>query len=95
MLKKIYLRKLISKGYIVVDSTNHEEMRCNNEELAMILKSFSSLGYTLEQECIKSLSMQSSDYLNNFYRTYFSLLKEVSGVKEKHYVFYKYIHQFI
>ena len=88
MLKKIYLKELVKKNYLVLP--NKEENKCTNKEVGALLKSFSSLGYTLDKDSILMLSELSSDILKDFYFTNYSLLEEIKGANVKHTVFYKY-----
>lgn len=87
MLKKIYLKELVKKNYLVLP--NKKEEKCSNKEIGALLKSFSSLGYTLDKESILMLSELSSDILKDFYFTNYSLLEEIKGENVKHTVFYK------
>lgn len=89
LMNKLYLQKLINKGYVVIQDNVNKETKCDLKEIAALLKSFSSLGYTLNQESILKLIEFSSSSLAYFYHTYFPLLKEVAGCNVKHTIFYK------
>lgn len=88
MLKKKYLEVLLNKGFIVLQEKINKTEKCKLEEVAGLLNSFSSLGYTLDQEGINALCEMSSNSLTYFYNTYFAALKEISGVSVRHQVFY-------
>lgn len=88
MLKKIYLEKLINRGFVVLQERVNKTEKCKLEEVGGLLNSFSSLGYTLDKEGINALCQISSSSLTYFYNTYFDVIKEVSGVKVRHQVFY-------
>lgn len=87
MLKKIYMNELVKKNYIVIieECSN----KCSMSELGAVMKSFSSLGYTLDKESILMLSKLSTKALRDFYLAYFPLLKEIKGVNVKHTIFYR------
>ena len=88
MLRNEYLLKLVNKGYLVIPNNNESIDKCCNEEIAALLNSFGSLGYTLNKEGIVKLSMLNSLDLASFYQTNYKVLKEVTGVSKRHQVFY-------
>ena len=87
-MKETCIERLAENGYLV-----YEDVLCNNtcrpEELAMVISSFSSLGYTLKVEDIKRLSKLDTDLLTEFYNTNYSVLQSLCGAHVKHKVFYK------
>lgn len=89
MLNKLYLEKLIKKGYVVIQDNVDTTSKCESKELAGLLKSFSSMGFMLNQDGILKLSEISSDSLACFYHIYYPLLKKVVGSNVKHTIFYK------
>ncbi len=89
LMNKLYLQKLINKGYVVIQNNVNQKSKCDPKEIAALLKSFASLGYSLDQESILKLSEISSTSLARFYHTYFPLLKEVVGCNVNHIIFYK------
>ena len=88
MMDKVCLRKLVHEGYLVFDETVCDT-NCSAEELAMIVNSFSSLGYAIDREGLIKLSKLDSSSLTKFYNENYKLLSEISGAKFKHKVFYK------
>lgn len=87
-MKRMYLKKLVSKGFVVLESEYSNENRCNVEEVAAVLNSFSSLGYTLDQDGVVSISKLSSTDLTRFYNRNYALLQKITGVAYNHRIFY-------
>lgn len=87
MLRNEYIKCLINRGYVVLNPVKSEE-KCATEEVAALLNSFSSLGYTLNKEGVALLCELDSLSLANFYKIYFNVLKDISGVSKSHQVFY-------
>lgn len=87
MLRNEYIKCLINRGYVVLNPMKSEE-KCATEEVAALLNSFSSLGYTLNKEGVALLCELDSLSLANFYKIYFNVLKDISGVSKSHQVFY-------
>ena len=87
-MKKSYLKKLISKGYMVIESECGEENKCSTKEIAALLKSFSSLGYTIGEEGINALSNLSSENLGRFYNRNYAVLQKLTGTDYNHRIFY-------
>ena len=65
-MQDLCLIKLAKDGFLVFDEVQCD-ITCKPEELAMLIDSFSSLGYTLEKEDIKRLAMLDSEHLKQFY----------------------------
>ena len=87
-MDKICLRKLVNKGYLVFDEVECESS-CTAEELAMLVNSYSSLGYAIDKEGLKRLSKLDSFSLKKFYYDNYDVLNDVSGANFNHRVFYK------
>ena len=88
-MKQIYLERLVKKNYLVISNDSLENNQPLINEIGMMLKSFESLGYTLDVSTVKILSKLNSDALTSIYHTYFNLLKKISGDSVKHKIFYK------
>ena len=88
-MNKLFLNKLVSKGYLLLEYNPVEVRKCKEEELACLLQSINSLGYTIDEDGIKKLSNLSSISLGHFYFEIFNLLKEISGVNYNHRIFYR------
>lgn len=87
-MKKIYLKKLITKGYLVLEGQFNNDNKCRAEEIAVMLKSFSSLGYTLDKEGINMISNLSSLDLGKFYHSNYQILQKFTGTDYNHRIFY-------
>ena len=87
-MKKIYLKKLMTKGYLVLDGQFNNDNKCSAEEIAVMLKSFSSLGYTLDKEGINMISNLSSLDLGKFYHSNYQILQKFTGTDYNHRIFY-------
>lgn len=87
-MKKIYLKKLMTKGYLVLEGQFNNDNKCSAEEIAVMLKSFSSLGYTLDKEGINMISNLSSLELGKFYHSNYQVLQKFTGTDYNHRIFY-------
>lgn len=87
-MKKIYLKKLITKGYLVLEGQFNNDNKCSAEEIAALLKSFSSLGYALDKEGINMISNLSSLDLGKFYHSNYQVLQKFTGTDYIHRIFY-------
>ena len=87
-MQDLCLIKLAKDGFLVFDEVQCD-ITCKPEELAMLIDSFSSLGYTLEKEDIKRLAMLDSEHLKQFYLKNYDFLNEICGNDVEHKVFYK------
>ena len=87
-MDKICLRKIANNGFLVFDDVECTS-KCSAEELAMLVYSFSSLGYAIDKEGLVKLSNLDSLSLEKFYNLNYTVLNEVSGAKFNHRVFYK------
>lgn len=87
-MKKIYLKKLITKGYLVLEGQFNNDNKCRAEEIAVMLKSFSSLGYVLDKEGINMISNLSSLDLGKFYHSNYQVLQKFTGTDYNHRIFY-------
>ena len=88
-LDKEFRNILLSKGYLCLPK-KYELIEDDSTSylLAMMLKSFESLGFTLDGKAIKSLAKLSLFDLSLFYHENFALLEEMTGANVKHIVFY-------
>lgn len=80
---------LLKKNYLVYDLQNKEENNASKKEIAAVLDSYASLGFTLDVLSIKKISKLTSKELTLFYNETFSLLSSFVGNSVKHIVFYK------
>lgn len=87
-MKKIYLKKLMTKGYLVLEGQFNNDNKCSAEEIAVMLKSFSSLGYALDKEGINMISNLSSLDLGKFYHSNYQVLQKFTGTDFNHRIFY-------
>ena len=87
-MDKLCLRKIANNGFLVFDDVECNS-KCSAEELAMLVHSFSSLGYAIDKEGLVKLSNLDSLSLEKFYSLNYTVLNEVSGAKFNHRVFYK------
>ena len=88
-MEKIYLEKLVKKNYLVIENHSNDNNEPLINELGSILKSFESLGYTLDKESIERLSRLNSSDLTTFYFTNYKLLNQLCGNNVNHKIFYK------
>ena len=88
-MKYSILERLARKGYLVYSHDVNKKESCSNVVIAALLRSFESLGFTLDAEGIKLLSTFTKDELKEFYKTSYETLDEISGASVKHTVFYK------
>ena len=54
-MRKFYLKQLVKLGYLVIENDDTDS-KCGNKELSLLLKSFASLGYTLDESGIEKIS---------------------------------------
>lgn len=87
-MKRMYLKKLVSKGYVVLESEYSNDNKCSVEEIASLLNSFSSLGYTLDKDGVVAISNLSSEDLTRFYNRNYALLQKFTGTDYDHRIFY-------
>lgn len=87
-MKQIYLKKLMTKGYLVLEGQFNNDNKCRAEEIAVMLKSFSSLGYVLDKEGINMISNLSSLDLGKFYHSNYQVLQKFTGTDYNHRIFY-------
>lgn len=87
-MKKIYLNKLLNKGYLCLNSVDDCDLKCSDKEVAVLLSSFSSLGYTLDEDSINILRGLSSNELGKFYHSNYLVLQKFTGVSYNHRIFY-------
>lgn len=87
-MKRMYLKKLISKGYMVLESEYSNDNKCSAREVAAVLNSFSSLGYTLDKDGVVAISNLSSEELTRFYNRNYALLQKFTGTDYNHRIFY-------
>lgn len=87
-MKRSYLKKLISKGYMVIERKYSDDNKCSAKEIAALLKSFSSLGYTIDETGVNTLSNLSSENLGIFYNCNYALLQKFTGTDYIHRIFY-------
>ena len=86
-MRKFYLKQLVKLGYLVIEN-NYSNSKCGNKEISLLLKSFASLGYTLDKKGIEKLSNLSNEELKAFYHANYIRLSEISGVNKTHKIFY-------
>ena len=87
-MKKLYLKKLMTKGYLVLEGQFNNDNKCSIEEIAAVLNSFSSLGYTLDKDGVVAISNLSTDVLTRFYNRNYALLQKFTGTDYNHRIFY-------
>ena len=91
-MRKYYLQFLVKKGYLVLSDTVNTNLTINNndnnKQLSLLLKSFSSLGFTLDEKGIEKLSKLSLEDLKSFYHENYKRLEYICGVNKNHRTFY-------
>lgn len=87
-MKELCIERLAQDGYLIFDEIECEAT-CRPEELAMVISSFSSLGYALGADEIKKLNKLDSVHLTKFYNENYKVLENICGMNVKHKVFYK------
>ena len=88
LMQDLCLMKLAEDGYLVFDEVECH-ISCEPEEIAMLIDSFSSLGYVFGKEDIQKLATLDSENLKQFYLKNYEILNDISGNNVKHKVFYK------
>ena len=88
-MKKIYLEKLLSKGYVVLEENFANDEKCSDIQIAALMSSFASLGFSLTSESINILKNISSKDLDDFYRTSYKVMSDVIGANANHVIFYR------
>ena len=88
-MKKVYLKKLMTKGYLVLETEFNNDNKCSTREVAAVLNSFSSLGYTLDKDGVVAISNLSSEDLTRFYNRNYALLQKFTGTDYNHRIFYQ------
>ena len=86
-MRKFYLKQLVKLGYLVIENDDTDS-KCGNKELSLLLKSFASLGYTLDESGIEKISKFSNEKLGSFYHANYIRISEITGVNKKHKIFY-------
>lgn len=84
-MKEIYLSKLLSKGFAVLNESKENEN--SNLSLAALMQSFQSLGYTLSSKDLKLLSKIDEEEFKRFYNETLLIMKKSRG-ETKHLIFY-------
>lgn len=91
-MKQIYAEKLLSKGFLVLESSS-ENCVLSDVECSKIFKSlndsFNSLGYEISAEDISLLKRSTLIGIHKFYEANFKLLSKSKGEDVDHIVFYK------
>lgn len=87
-MKAKYLGYLLSNGYVVYTRKNSETF-ATNEQIAAILHSFHSLGFSLDDESISLLKNIGLDELKLFYQQTYEVMSKAKGADAKHIIFYK------
>lgn len=88
MLERILLKKLVSKGYLVIEEQSENIDVKETIEIKALLHSFSSLNYKLDEEGVRKVSNLNKKELARFYSQNYAILKDISGIDKNHQVFY-------
>lgn len=88
-MKKVYLKKILKKGFVVIPNEVSSESKCTASQIAMLLKSFSSMNFVLDEDGIKKISNLSITQLTKFYQDNYKLLLKYRGSHVRHTVFYR------
>ena len=73
---------------MVIECEYSDDNKCSAKEIAALLKSFSSLGYTIDETGVNTLSNLSSENLGRFYNRNYALLQKFTGTDYNHRIFY-------
>ena len=87
-MKIMYLEVLLEKGYLL-EPREQLGKPCSFLEIAGVIKSFLSLGYSLNKESIEKLRGYNLEELTEFYHNAYSVLSSSRGNHVKHKIFYK------
>ena len=87
-MKTAYLEYLLSNRFVVYTKKNSDAL-ATNEQIAAILHSFHSLGFSLDEESISLLKNIGLDELESFYHKTYEVMSKAKGANVKHTIFYK------
>ncbi len=86
-MKTEYLEYLLSNGYVVYTKKNSEGL-ATNEQIAAILYSMHSLGFSLDEQSLSILKNMGLNELELFYQQNYKVMSKVKGADVKHTIFY-------
>lgn len=87
-MKTEYLEYLLFNKFVVYQKKNSNFV-ATNEQIAAILHSFHSLGFSLDDDSITLLKTIGLDEINIFYHQTYEVMSKAKGANVKHTIFYK------
>lgn len=87
-MKIEYLEYLLYNKFAVYIKKNSNSY-ATNEQIAAILHSFHSLGFSLDDNSITLLKTMGIDEISRFYKKTYEVMSKVKGANVKHIIFYK------